>query len=100
VRRIRFHDDARLELVAQIDYYENEQPGRGARFSAAVEAAAALAASLPFVSATYKYGTRRVFTPKFPFSVVYVVQELEIVILAVAHFRRKPGYWRARKAGL
>jgi hypothetical protein len=32
----------------------------------------------------------------FPFSVVYRLRPEEIVILAVAHQKRKPGYWRGR----
>jgi hypothetical protein len=38
-----------------------------------------------------------VFPKKFPFSVVYLVGENEIVIFAVAHFKRKPGYWKSRR---
>ena len=53
---------------------------------------------MPYIGSPYKHGTRRVFPTKFPFSVVYAVRETEIVILAVAHFKRRPGYWRERTA--
>lgn len=97
MKKIRFHSEARVEFLDQILYYENAQSGLGQRFRAEIEAAAALAASLPFAGATYKYGTRQVLPQKFPFSVVYLTRETEIIILAVAHFKRKPGYWRNRK---
>ena len=45
----------------------------------------------------YLFKTRRVFPKRFPFSVVYVQRRNEIVVLAVAPFRRKPGYWRSRR---
>jgi hypothetical protein len=34
--------------------------------------------------------------PHFPFSLVYRVRHAEIEIVAVAHHRRRPGYWRSR----
>ena len=97
MKNVRFHDDARVELIDQVAYYEDAQPGLGQRFRAEIESAVALAASLPFVGSPYKYGTRRVFSRKFPFSVVYALRDTEIVILAVAHFKRRPGYWRKRR---
>jgi toxin ParE1/3/4 len=44
----------------------------------------------------YLYGTRRVVLQRFPFSVVYLDNPDVITIIAVAHSRRKPGYWKGR----
>jgi hypothetical protein len=44
----------------------------------------------------YKYGTRRVFPKRFPFSVVYLHRNDEVLVLAIAPDDRKPGYWRSR----
>lgn len=41
---------------------------------------------------SYKFGTRRVFPGKFKFSIVYLARKDEVVVLAVAPFRRKPDY--------
>jgi toxin ParE1/3/4 len=32
----------------------------------------------------------------YPFCLFYVVLDARLVILAVAHVRRRPGYWRSR----
>ena len=93
----RFHGDARLEFLDTVAYYESIQVGLGDRFRQSVEAAVQLATSLPFAGAPYKYGTRRIFPKKFPFSVIYLVGKNEIVIFAVAHFKRRPDYWRRRR---
>ena len=93
----RFHRDARLEFLDELTYYEAIETGLGKRFLQSVEAAIALVVSLPLAGSPYKHGTRRVFTTKFPFSIVYRVEENEIVIFAVAHFKRKPGYWKSRR---
>ena len=93
----RFHGEARLEFLDGVAYYETIQVGLGERFRQSVEAAVELAASLPFAGAPHKHGTRRVFSKKFPFSGVYLVGENEIVVFAVAHFKRRPGYWKSRR---
>jgi len=39
---------------------------------------------------------RRFVMRRFPFSVVYYVSDAVVCIVAIAHAKRKPGYWRAR----
>ena len=97
MKNVRFHDEARIEFLDQVAYYEQARAGLGDRFYAEVEIAVARAGRMPGLGSPHKYGTRRMYPKKFPFSVVYVVRELEIVILAVAHFRRRPSYWRKRR---
>jgi hypothetical protein len=48
------------------------------------------------MGAPQSYGTRRVFPQRFPFSVVYLHRDDEILVLAVAPDGRKPGYWLSR----
>lgn len=72
-------------------------PSLGERFDKAVQAAAQRAAQFPSLGSPYFFGTRRMFPEKFPFSVVYLATEEEILIVAIAAFSRKPGYWRRRR---
>lgn len=97
MKAIRFHDAARVELLNEVRHYAAISPKVGQQLATAVEQATQLAAEFPDMGSPYKYGTRRVFPRKFPFSVVYAARESEIYILALAPFRRKPGYWRGRK---
>ena len=99
MRGVRFHDDARIEFIEEVAYYEGVQRGLGERFRVSVEAAVALAVALPHAGSSHRFGTRRVFPMRFPYAVVYVAQPAEIVVFAVAHFKRKPGYWRDRTRG-
>ena len=94
---VQFHPEALEELQDQAVFYEERSEGLGERFTAQVEAAAALAASMPGIGSPYKHHTRRVFPRDFPFSVVYREVGEALVIIAVAAFRRKPGYWRHRR---
>ncbi len=96
MKRAVFHPDAQAELLEQAVYYEERSPGLGARFLDQVESAVELAARMPSIGSPHRQGTRRVFPKDFPHSVIYREQPDALVVLAVAPFRRKPGYWRQR----
>jgi toxin ParE1/3/4 len=97
VKRARFLAEARSEFLDQVADYERIEPGLGRRFRLAVAAAVSLAAQFPLGGSPWKHGTRRVFPHRFPYSIVYRVEPQGIAIVAVAHFRRKPTYWRDRE---
>ena len=96
VKTVRYHDEARLEFLHEVGFYAAISPRLGERFDKAVEQAEKLAATYPESGAPFKYGTRRILTKKCPFSLVYVACGDEILVLAIAPFKRKPGYWRSR----
>ena len=96
MRSARFVPAARREFLAEIVYYNQEQPGLGARFTAAVEEAAARALAFPLAGAPAAGNTRRVLLQGFPFSIVYRDEGSGIVIFALAHQSRRPDYWAAR----
>ena len=95
-RAVRFHDQALVELEAQALYYESKGKGLGERFTNEIDAAIQIAAKFPEMGSPFTHGTRRVFPKKFPFSVVYRIRSVDIVVLAVVLDARKPGYWRDR----
>ena len=97
MKPVRFHDAARVDWVNEVLHYATISPRLAEGLAAAVEKAAQPASEFPDMGSPYKYGTRRVFPKRFPFSVVYVVRKSEVYVLALAPFRRKPGYWRLRK---
>lgn len=96
MRTVRYVEEAREEFLHEVEYFATVSPRLGKRFDEAVQKAEALAADFADAGFPYKYGTRRLFPGKFKFSIVYVIRNDEVVILAVAPFRRKPGYWRSR----
>ena len=98
MRTIRYHEKAREEFLHEVRYFSAISARLGERFDKAIQAAEVLAAEFPDLGTPYKHETRRVFPKKFKFSLVYVASETEVLILAVAPFRRKPGYWKARRS--
>lgn len=94
--RLRFLPQAEVELLHEVGYYSNARAGTGVRFQAAVEAALELAARRPLGGAPSPMGTRSVLVKGFPFSVVYRASEAELLVVAIAPHRRRPGYWLPR----
>jgi toxin ParE1/3/4 len=97
VKPVRFRVEAEEELAREFRHYEECSPGLGDRFTDEIQAAIRLAALFPGIGSPHRYKTRRVFAKSFPFSVVYQELTSELVVLAIAPFRRKPAYWRDRK---
>jgi plasmid stabilization system protein ParE len=100
-RRISFHDAARDELREAARWYEHEREGLGEEFLLAVETAVGRAAGgeLPGLVARQgtRPGTRRILLQRFPYAIHFDLSQREMFVWAVAHQRRRPGYWRSRK---
>jgi toxin ParE1/3/4 len=96
VRRVRFVAAARREFLYEVAYYRDVQPELAVRFTAAVEEATARAADFPLTGSPASKSTRRVFVRDFPFAVVYRPEPEGIVVFALAHHSRMPGYWQSR----
>lgn len=94
--KARFLKAAKLELEEAVDYYNGEEDGLGDDF--AVKAAEALRRVRRFPNAwsILAPGIRRCRLNRFPYGLVYGVRDKEILIIAVMHQRRKPGYWKHR----
>lgn len=96
MRTVRYLDEARAEFLHEVEYFTSVSPRLGERFDKAVRTAETLVAKFADMGMPYKYGTRRVFPGKFKFSIVYLANPAEVVVIAVAPFKRRPGYWRSR----
>ena len=96
MKHARFVAAARREFLSEVVYYNQEEAGLGSRFSAAVEEATARALAFPLAGAPASRNTRRVFLKDFPFAVVYRADDDGIIVFAVAHHSRRPGYWESR----
>jgi len=93
--RIELHPEADAEFAAQVEYYEDAQPGLGQRFYREVIGCLEWIAANPML-ARLRQNYRRVNLTVFPFYIAYVVQGDLVWVLAVAHGHRRPGYWMQR----
>ncbi|OGQ98465.1 MAG: plasmid stabilization protein [Deltaproteobacteria bacterium RIFOXYD12_FULL_57_12] len=91
-----FDPDARTEFLAAIRYYEDSQPDLGRRFRSAVAATVQRIAESPLRYRVLHAPFRRYLLSKFPFAIIYSIEPDHIRVIAVAHTKRKPGYWLSR----
>lgn len=91
-----FHPEAEAELLEVARYYEEQAPGLGEEFLGEIERVLAVLKTHPEIGAPAESGTRRAFTRRFPYAVVYLPESSRIVVVAIAHFHRHPDYWRRR----
>jgi plasmid stabilization system protein ParE len=96
VRELEYLEQALVEAEAAARWYADRSPRAAARFSEELDEAESAILDHPHAWLPDDGGTRRYLLRRFPFSVVYRVEASRVVILAVAHARRRPGYWRHR----
>lgn len=98
---VRYHPEAVAELRADVAWYEDRGAGLGHRLEAAVDEGIGKVLDWPESGAIWPgwdsipvVRSRRV--AGFPYRLVYLVEPAELVVLALAHDKRLPGYWRER----
>jgi plasmid stabilization system protein ParE len=93
---LQFHPDARIDALAAYDWYAARSQNAADSFQEELENAGNAIQRSPRLWGEYLFGTRRYLMKRFPFVVVYHVAADRIEIVAVAHGRRRPGYWKSR----
>ena len=92
----RFHGDARAEYRAAVAWYRARSLDAARGLVGAVSDGVRTARETPLAWPVWRGGpARRRVLRRFPYSLFYVVST-EIVIVAVAHHSRRPGYWSSR----
>lgn len=101
MRRVRILDEAAEEAIEAAAWYEQKRTGLGVEFSQAVNAALDLLedeivplANMPGVAGAQ--GAKRLVLRRFPYDIVVREHPEEIIVVAIAHQSRRPGYWRYR----
>lgn len=96
---LRIHSLASLELTEAVRWYDSKRAGLGGElldeFSASVARLTLDPEAGSPISADQK--TRRLLATRFPYQIVHRVRPREIVVVALAHLKRRPGYWKHRE---
>ena len=91
------HELAEAELNEAAAYYARARPGLGEAFLAEVQRAVDALAASSYSGMEVEKGVRWWLVSRFPYSVLYRVRDDNIRVLAIAHHKRRPFYWRARR---
>lgn len=97
-RGLRIAEPAAEEFMEAVRWYETRRPGLGADLYDAVNTTIEGIERHPEIGATVYTDPkiRRSLVSHFPYHVVYRLEHDEIVILAIAHVKRRPGFWKDR----
>jgi len=93
---IRFHPAAAQEAESAYDWYAARNPSAAHGFREELRHAVDAVADNPRTWPRQGSRVRRYVLPRFPFTLVYLLRGDEVEVIAVAHARRRPGYWRSR----
>lgn len=93
---IQFHSEAETDFNEAASFYESRLVGLGTAFSAEVQISLGFIRAYPDAGSPIGRKLRKVVVNRFPYSVIYQRDERGIYIVAIAHHRRRPGYWKSR----
>ena len=96
---VEFHPLAESEADAAFRWYRAGSPAAADAFKAELSRTVEAIRLHPPRFPPYLAGTRRGLLDRFPHLVVYVERTDRIQVIAVAHGKRRPGYWRRRVKG-
>ncbi|WP_162242018.1 type II toxin-antitoxin system RelE/ParE family toxin [Duganella sp. Leaf126] len=94
---VRFHVEAEAELDETASFYEALASGLGKSFTAEVKKTVRLIQAHPAAGQNISPRLKKSLVHRFPYSLIYSIDAQAILILAIAHHRRRPGYWHQRQ---
>ena len=97
--RLRLHRLAMVEIDHEVDYYEERQPGLGNELENEIDSVLERILRFPESAPQWQGRPERrlAVLDRFPFTIPYQILGEEIVVLALAHTSRRPGYWARRR---
>jgi len=98
VKRIQLVPQARRELRGAMHRYERERAGLGRDLALEVDAALNRIGANPSAFPRWhdEKPYRRLLVPRFKYLIFYRERQNDVIVLAIAHPKRRPGYWLRR----
>ena len=94
--RHEFHPEALLEFEEAVQFYKQRGRKLGQRFAQEIRTTIAKIAAMPDRWRVLEQDVRICRTRVFPYAMLYTIEADYILIVAIAHGKRRPGYWRHR----
>lgn len=94
--RYSFHPDAETEFIEAIEYYEQCETGLGHDFSIEIFSSIQNIVAYPCAWPVLEDDIRRYLVNRFPYGLLFSIEDNLIFILAVMSLHRDPKYWKNR----
>ena len=95
--RLIIKPEAEADLKEAYSWYEDKRTGLGYDFVLQVDAGLNFIARNPNIHPIEYKGTRKHLVKRFPYKIIYLVQNEQIIVLAVIHGRRSPALIKKRE---
>jgi toxin ParE1/3/4 len=96
VKRVDLHPLAEMELEQSARFYEEQAKGLGDDFLDEVAASLAFISRFPEGPRLISPTVRSARVRRFPFQILYRLEAGRTFVVAIMHYRRRPGYWEGR----
>ena len=101
MKPVRVEPEAKQELAAATEWYEQRREGLGLELLAEIDAVLTAIGRNPgrfplYPRVTSDLGVRRAAARRFPYSIAFIELPNVVRVLAIAHEKRRPGYWVGR----
>ncbi len=94
--QVRFLKPAQTEVDEAVAYFDEQRDGLGDRFEQDLAGTIRFLIEYPLTGKQLAPHIRKLRLRTFSYNIIYALDRDEIVIVAVAHHKRRPGYWRSR----
>jgi hypothetical protein len=91
--KVRFLTLAQQEIDDAFVWFNEKDEGKGVEFLDELDRVVRLTKAYPFASTEIEPEIRRCLFARFPYSLIYGIEDDTIVVVAVAQSRRSPRYW-------
>lgn len=91
------HPTAIREIHKIAHSYDKKADQLGDRFTDQVAHAFARLRQMPMIGEENARGERRLNLRRFPYKVIYRIHDESVFVVALAHHKRRDGYWRRRR---
>jgi plasmid stabilization system protein ParE len=99
LRQAGFRPAALLDIQAAYLWYEEQQPGLGEEFLAAIDVAIESVLTFPEAYTIVHRDARRILLERFPYGLYYRIAGQQVIFVACMHGARDPKKWRSRLKG-
>ena len=96
-RQVELLPEASQELTEAFDWYADRSSKAARSFLQEIHQALKAIEKAPRAWPQFEANTRRYLLRRFPYYLVYRPSQNRILVLAIAHERRRPGYWHERR---
>ena len=93
---VRFLSLANQEVADAVQWYDEKAEGLGREFLDELDRVVRLVRAYPLMATQIEEEIRRFLFTRFPYSLIYGIDQETIVVIAVAHQHREPRYWTDR----